>query len=172
MYYSHFRKVPAVLGILDKLSDVRSVLDVGAGYGKYGVLLREHLDIRKGRLDRANWRAKIDAVEPNLPILCRNPYDKIYPNDIKDIFQSLGEYDLILIADVLEYMDKKSGLSVLLSLFKEHCRQGIVVSFSPARVRALYKEQQLPICTYEPHDFHELFIKTEFKGQQVVYIYK
>ncbi len=170
---SHFRKIPSVVGIVDKLENVRSVLDVGAGFGKYGMIFREHLDIRKGRLDRDKWLVQIDAVEPsNVTLLSKAPYDNIYLEPIQDLLTSLGEYDLIIIADVLEYMEKSIGLEVLLNLYHSHCRQGIVVSFTPSKMRKFYPTQPEPKCNWHQNDFDHGFNRAEWKGTQLVWLFK
>ena len=113
---SHFRKIPSIIGILDYLGNVRSILDVGAGYGKYGIILREHMDIRKGRFHRKDWLTTIDAVEPNnLNILNPQPYNTIYTEPIQDLLTSISEYDLIILSDVIEYIDKDQNIIFCLS---------------------------------------------------------
>ena len=170
---SHFRKIPSVVGIVDSLEGVRSVLDVGAGFGKYGMIFREHLDIRKGRLDRDDWLVQIDAVEPsNVTLLSKAPYNDVYLEPIQDLITSLGEYDLVVLADVLEYLDKDIGLDVLLKLYRSHCRQGMVVSFAPPKMRRFYPTQPKPKCVWTVEDFNQGFARIEFKGSQLVWLFK
>jgi len=40
-----------------------SILDVGVGFGKYGVLAREYTDVRAGRYRRGEWKVTIDGIE-------------------------------------------------------------------------------------------------------------
>ena len=170
---SHYRKIPSIIGIADKLENIRSVLDVGAGFGKYGMILREHLDIRKGRLDRDKWLVQIDAVEPaNVGLLNKQPYNDIYLEPIQDLLTSLGEYDLVVLADVLEYMEKDVGLDVLMKLYKSHCKQGIVVSYAPAKMRKFYPTQQEPKCIWTYEDFNKGFVQIENLGSQIVWLFK
>jgi len=171
MHTSHFRKIPAIMGILNYLNDPKSILDIGAGFGKYGLLFREHLDIRKGRLDSDSWKTTIDAVEPSYK-LTHQAYNSFYTDHIEDLISSLGEYDLILLADVLEYMDKDTGLKILLELYRKHCKQGIVVSYPPAKMRKLYADQPEPKSTWSLLDFNHKFNNFITKGQQVVYLLK
>ena len=49
MPVSSIDKIPAVMSIFKYDRVVKSVLDVGSGFGKYGFLTREYLDIRKKR---------------------------------------------------------------------------------------------------------------------------
>ena len=170
---SHFRKIPSVVGIVDFLENVRTVLDVGAGFGKYGLILREHLDIRKGRLDRDKWQVKIDAVEPShTTLLSKAPYNDVYLEPIQDLITSLGEYDLIILADILEYLEKDIGLEILLKLYHSHCRQGMVISFAPPKMRKFYPTQTEPKCIWTLEDFNQGFTRIEFKGSQIVWLFK
>ena len=77
------------------------VLDVGPGYGKYGVLLREYLDPTP----------VIDAVEAWLPYIHDHGLEGIYrevmwcrAEDIHD--DDLATYDLVMMGDVIEHMEK------------------------------------------------------------------
>jgi hypothetical protein len=40
-----------------------SVMDIGAGFGKYGVLCREYLELWDGRQDYSNFKRRIDGVD-------------------------------------------------------------------------------------------------------------
>jgi len=85
------------------------ILDVGPGHGKYGLLLREYL----------NEKADIDAVEawPDyikqftwMPHL----YGEIFLEDICDVpTETLDGYDLILMVDIIEHLEKSRGLALL-----------------------------------------------------------
>jgi len=39
------------------------VLDIGSGFGKFGFLAREYLDIWEGRYSPEQWRTTIDCIE-------------------------------------------------------------------------------------------------------------
>ena len=41
----------------------RSILDVGCGFGKYGMLLREYLDVWHERYDKERWQVRIVGIE-------------------------------------------------------------------------------------------------------------
>lgn len=84
----------------------KKVLDVGIGYGKYGLLVREYLDNKVERLDG------VEVFEPYITNIQRAIYDNIYITDIRD-FEPPVEYDLILLADVIEHMTKEEGIALL-----------------------------------------------------------
>jgi hypothetical protein len=45
------------------LVNPQTVLDVGVGFGKYGVLAREFLELRDGRNQYHDWQRQIDGIE-------------------------------------------------------------------------------------------------------------
>lgn len=84
-----------------------SLLDIGAGYGKYGLLAREYAD-------KYPWSMRIDAVEPfsYLDWIGNKVYDNVYRKDFLDI-DFIDHYDLTLMIDVLEHFEKKDGWKAL-----------------------------------------------------------
>lgn len=110
----------------------KSALDVGTGFGKWGFLLREYLDAWHGRTQKADWRAKIDGVEAfpgYISDLQMGIYDHIYQMPIELVIKSrwLEDYELILMAEVLEHLDRKTGETVLRGLW-DHCKHLIVTT--------------------------------------------
>lgn len=95
----------------------RSILDVGIGFGKYGFLFREYLDIDRAEstrstIDRTGWTVRIDGIEAHAPYVTeiqRSVYDTIYVGDALDLLPRLGPYDLIFASDVLEHFDPADG---------------------------------------------------------------
>ncbi len=107
-----------------------SVLDVGVGFGKYGVLLRETLDIPYERYGKEQWATKIDGIEIFKDY--RNPlhnyiYDVIYYQPADECIDSLGLYDVILMIDVLENMQKDQGIKLLEKLLL-HTKKALLIS--------------------------------------------
>lgn len=101
-----------------------SVLDVGFGFGMWGFLLREYLDVRRFHtwkgLNSANWKVRVDGVDvfekyvrtPGIEYL----YDNLYAMPAAQLFRRLGQdgyassYDLVIFSHVLEHMPKDEGL--------------------------------------------------------------
>src|SRR4051812_2306110 len=96
----------------------RTVLDLGAGCGKYGVLLREYLDAGWGRYRPEQWQVKIDGVEgfgQYVIDLHRAVYSNIFVEDFaaeENLVRYKG-YDIVLMVDSLEHLDKEHGAHVL-----------------------------------------------------------
>lgn len=89
--------------------DTPAVLDVGPGCGKGGLLLREYV-----RRD-----LRVDAVEAEQRYLEQHEwlwaiYDVIYHDDVCNLSTAtLGEYDVVLLGDVLEHLDQDAGCALL-----------------------------------------------------------
>ena len=59
---SHLHQLNAIVEIM-MLTDPQSMLDVGVGFGKYGFLAREFLELYDGRDAYADWQRRIDGIE-------------------------------------------------------------------------------------------------------------
>lgn len=79
-----------------------TILDVGAGCGTYGILLRDYFN-------------EIDAVEVFKPNIERyelwNIYRSVFNEDIRDF--KYGWYDIIIFGDVLEHLSVEEAREVL-----------------------------------------------------------
>ena len=99
------------------LSDPGSVLDIGVGFGKYGFLSREYLELWDGKDEYNKWKRRIDGIEAfpqYLTPVHSFIYDKIYKGNALDILPKIKrKYDLIIIIDVLEHFTKKDGIRLL-----------------------------------------------------------
>lgn len=116
---SQWEIIPEVISIVKNLNPV-SILDVGVGFGKWGVLFREYLEVWEGRYYRKDWQKKIDGVE--VFKLYLNPahsyfYDKIYLGDIRDM-KIEEHYDLIFLGDVIEHFEKEEAIELINRLSK------------------------------------------------------
>jgi len=95
----------------------RSVLDIGVGFGKYGFLCREYLELWDGREKYGQWQHRIDGIEAFaeyvLP-LHNMIYDNLYVGDARDILPKLTtKYGLILLIDVIEHFTLEEGQKLL-----------------------------------------------------------
>ena len=100
-----------------------TILDIGCGFGKYGFLLREYLDVCRGNYPRIDWKKKIDAVEifpPYITALQKEIYNKIWIQPIEEfVTKESLDYGLILFLDVIEHLSKKEGVNLLRKLVAE-----------------------------------------------------
>lgn len=113
----------------------RSILDIGVGFGKYGMLFREYLDIWNAEgadeLRPGGWRTRIEGVEvfpPYLTPLHEYIYDRIHVGDIRDLIHGLGAYDLIFMGDVLEHFPPDAGRELVRTLV-DHANRCVLLTY-------------------------------------------
>jgi len=140
-------QIPHVINILLRLQP-RSILDLGTGYGKFGVLSREYL--KPERLDG------IDAYKPRYDV-----YDHFYMGDLRDLDTLLPadsfRYDLALLIEVIEHLDKREALELLKRIGRRARRLLVTTPFG-------FRKQEfegLPFATHRsrwfPWDFERAF---------------
>lgn len=109
-----------------------SVLDIGIGFGKWGLLAREYLDISDGRekYDRADWGCRIDGIEAFPQYVQphhRHLYTDVYVGNALDIVPSLPHrYDVTLMIDVLEHFSYEDGMTLLKAVLAKS--RGVIIS--------------------------------------------
>ena len=135
--------------VVDAMAEVRpaSVLDVGCGWGKYGVLAREYTSA-----------TRIDAVDVNPP---RYPvYDHFYAGDVRELGRLLPadapRYDLALFLDVIEHFGKAEGWAVCEQLVQRAERVLITTPWG-------FRRQEIPGMPYETH--RSGWLPWEFRGR-------
>lgn len=99
------------LSILNMAHEVkpRSVLDVGPGYGKGGLLCREYLP-PLDRLDAIEAEARYADQFPWLDAI----YDNVHLADVRAAPHAYFDaYDLVLMIDVLEHVTHDEGADLL-----------------------------------------------------------
>lgn len=114
--------IPLIIETMRRLKPA-SILDVGAGFGKWGVLFREYADIIHSEEDveryhKPGWRVRIDCIEghePYITDLHRFVYDNVRLGDALELLESGEAYDLIFIGDVIEHFEREVGQRVLRS---------------------------------------------------------
>lgn len=123
------------LYIADVISHIRkvkptSILDIGCGFGKWGFLFREYLDIMCGRYNKEDWNVKIDAVEifePYITPVHKHVYNEIHIGDITDVLPQLGHYDMIFSSDCLEHIEREKGEQLLYAIERHSNKQMLCV---------------------------------------------
>lgn len=138
--------VPSIVRLL-KQNKPSSILDFGIGFGKYGFLAREYLDVPKmtGGFEGSladNFTTKIDGLEiyeKYISIIQRAVYNHIYIGNGIELLENLSEYEVILILDVIEHFAKEQGLQLLKKAYNKAGRMLIIST---------------PVVTYEQGSFH------------------
>ena len=109
---SNWQNISYNIGLVRKL-DPHRILDVGVGFGRWGILFREFLEIWDAAQYDGKWKRVIDGVEiyPGyIKDYHKYFYDKIITGDALEYLKSnQSKYDLVNCGDVIEHMDKNSG---------------------------------------------------------------
>lgn len=107
----------------------KTVLDVGVGFGNYGMIARAFLDVWPGRLEKHKWQAKIDGIEYYKEL--KNPvydfvYNKVYFGDAIKILPTLEKYEAVILMHIVEHFEKEEAL-YFMKLAKAHCKKRIII---------------------------------------------
>lgn len=142
--------ITPILSVMQGLQPKR-VLDVGCGFGKYGVLLREYFDIWHERFAKDTWQLHLEGIEAFERY--RNPihdyaYNHVHYGEAQQVFGGLGAFDVVLIADVIEHLEKEQA-KALVRQSLEHAP--VVVISTP---REFYEQPDLFDNPYEVHRNH------------------
>ena len=164
MASSFASQIPTIVHLIKSLRPT-TMLDVGKGFGKYGFLAHEYVGIpTRERPDPTQTMAQqseltIDAVEveptflwPHLPHI----YRKVYVGKIEDLQLELPDYDLVLMADVIEHIEKSRAEQVLRGFLK---RGSKVIIATPRNFfhQDLYdSEFEEHVSHWPPHDMRAL----------------
>lgn len=113
---SNWQNISFNIDLVRKI-DPHSILDVGVGFGRWGILFREFLELwNYGNYD-GKWKRKIDGVEIFEKYI--QPYhsffyDKIYIENALDYLKRTDEkYDLINFGDVIEHFQKDEAMILI-----------------------------------------------------------
>lgn len=112
-----------------------SVLDVGCGWGKFGVMAREYTNAT--RVDA------VDAIQPRYAV-----YDHAYQGDLREVATLLPpgtpRYDLALFIEVIEHLEKDEALRLVQRLLKIARRVLITTPWG-------FRRQEIQNMPYETH---------------------
>ncbi len=102
---------------LVKRINPNSILDIGIGFGRWGILFREFLEIWGDNNYSGKWNRTIDGIEifPDyIKDYHKYFYDNIYTENALDFLQkTTNKYDLINCGDVIEHFDKNEALKLI-----------------------------------------------------------
>lgn len=116
---SHYHQLNELMEVI-LLINPQSLLDVGMGLGKFGVLAREYLEMRQMVWQKAEWQRRIDGIESFAPYhspLHDFVYDHTWFGEAQAIIPTLTQhYDLALLIDVLEHFEPTAGREFLRAL--------------------------------------------------------
>ena len=156
---SDYRNTVHVLDFVSRL-DVTSVLDVGAGFGRWGFLLRCHLGGGHSLTVEPEQVLRIDAVEgfhSNVNPVYEAVYDNTFEGDAREVVPSLGAYDVIICGDMIEHLPKDDAKR-LIDEMKRHARLALVMALP------LGKCPQDAVCGNELEVHRSTWRRSDFAG--------
>ena len=131
-------------------SSYKSILDVGCGKGKMGVVIKRHRNL---------YSVGVDAFAPYVTE-CRNSniYNKIIQCDIRNLPFESGSFDVVLCKEVIEHLEKGEAFELLKKL-EEIARHKIIVTTPVGRYgQHAYDDNLLQEhkSTWEPDELKKL----------------
>lgn len=117
------------------------IIEIGPGYGKYGLMLREYLNLKPQQLDCVEaTRSYIDRFH-----WLKCLYDTVHHADCLDLpYEFYNQYDVVLIIDVIEHLDKQKAIE-----FLKNVKAQIIIC-TPVE----FFEQEFENNPYEHHVSH------------------
>lgn len=95
----------------------RRTLDIGIGtLGRWAMMVREFTDVWQGHIRPEEWQGRVDGIEAfpaQVTQLHRLLYDHIYVGDAFIAIDALGDYDLVILGDVLEHFPEDRAIPML-----------------------------------------------------------
>ena len=161
---SHYFQLNEIVDLIT-LTQPRKLLDIGVGFGKYGFLAREYLELWKEGGDYHKWEVQIDGIEAfgqYITPVHDFIYNKVFIGNALEVLPNVKDkYDLILLIDVFEHFTfeegrqlldecKSKGRNILISVPLNVSEQGSVFG-------NLYEEHKY---AWQKEDLH--YIKDKF----------
>ncbi len=179
MASSFIDQTPAIIHILQKLQP-KKILDVGKGFGKYGFLLHEYLGIdNTKKIDPAKSLKEqssivVDAVEIDpdlmLPHLS-HIYNKVYFGDILQLYTQLPSYDLVLMIDIIEHINKNEALVLVKQLLQRGSKIIIATPRNFFRQDLYESEFENHVSHWSVKDFKKLgFLNVQYLNAGAIYL--
>lgn len=115
MPVSAYDNIESILSYIIDLQP-RRILDVGVGHGKYGFLCREYLEVQPHRFAPSEWESEIIGIE--VWDKYHNPvwnyaYNRVVIGDARELIGTLGKFDLVIFADIIEHFEKDEGMKLI-----------------------------------------------------------
>ncbi|HEV2070007.1 MAG TPA: class I SAM-dependent methyltransferase [Acidimicrobiales bacterium] len=155
---SQLYQIPKIVDCI-VATNPQSVLDVGVGFGKYGFLAREYLEVWDHDKPYGTFTRRIDGIEifpEYLTPLHSYIYDEIFAGDASELAPALQRsYDLVLLIDVLEHFHREVGRALLETLL---ARNSAVLVSVP---RDLGEQEEVFANEHETH--HDTWTLADLK---------
>ena len=136
-----------------------SLLDVGIGYGRWGFLAREQLDVFCGRYRKPEWQTKIVGVEVFPSYIQSHQhwiYDRVIVRDAMEYLEEATEqFEMAIAGDVVEHFNKSEALKFIDLLCKVAKIVILCIPFGPGYPQgaACGNQYEAHQSTWEKSDF-------------------
>lgn len=113
---SNWQNISYVIEIIKAINPYK-ILDFGMGFGRWGILAREFLEIWDDENYTGAWKRQIDGVEVYADYI--KPYHHYFYSNIYIeegygwINKCINQYDLVIFGDVIEHFEKSMGLKLI-----------------------------------------------------------
>lgn len=113
---SNWQQIPFCIDALMKMAPSR-VLDIGVGFGRWGMITREFCDVWYSRIFKEEWQVHLEGVEAfprSITDYHHSFYNKIHIGDAAEIIPTLpGPWTVTIYGDVLEHFTKEKAKELL-----------------------------------------------------------
>jgi len=151
----------------------QSILDVGVGCGKYGMLFREYLDghwTKSAFHDQSTWKRLIIGMEVHKEYITPVHdylYDEILICDAFDWFMNqAGKFDMIFMGDVIEHFPMVDGVRLLQKIHADWLNPNGHILITTPNFKTQINNESLAVfgnkhevhrCRWGAKDFLDLF---------------
>lgn len=113
---SNWQQIPFCIDVLMR-AEPKRVLDIGVGFGRWGMIVREFCDVWYTRIFKDQWAVQLEGIEAfprSITDYHQSFYNKIHIGDAADILPTLpGPWSVIIFGDVLEHFTKEKAHELL-----------------------------------------------------------
>ncbi len=113
---SNWQQIPYCIDAMMRIAPQR-VLDIGVGFGRWGMITREFCDVWYGRILPPDWKVHVEGVEAfpkNINAYHSHFYDKVHIGDLRDLLPTFKDrWNLIIFGDVIEHFEKRDATQLL-----------------------------------------------------------
>jgi hypothetical protein len=156
---SRWTSIPKIIELVLKIDlKPKKIIECGIGFGKFGVLIREYLEIWNSLEVPKKWNIKLDGIEYFKGY--KNPlhlylYDKVYYGDVMKYLNIMKKYDLVLCVDMIEHLKRKDGLKFLKSIHSDYI---ISTPINAGNRQCIKNTRESHISQWKPEDFENYIL--------------
>lgn len=113
---SNWQNISYVIDLIKAINPYK-ILDFGMGFGRWGILAREFLEVWGDENYSGKWKRQIDGVEVFVDYI--KPYHHYFYSNIyieegyEWINKCSFKYDLVIFGDVIEHFEKNKGIELI-----------------------------------------------------------